>query len=187
MSASCSRLHRDRVPRDGARLRPLGARSRTRSSRWTRWPARSSLRLDRAEVYPHRARSALTLLNAVARASPTAWCVSGRLMSLTPPEVPTPEMSSAIARRVRQRAGALIVGGWVRDRLMGRARRRTSTSRSTASTPTGCATARAVRHRQHRRRELHGLQGRRRRRLAAAARVEGGAGTRIRGHRRSRL
>ena len=80
---------------------------------------------------------------------------------------------SAIARAVRDAGGrALIVGGWVRDRLMGRP------SKDIDLEVFGVDAERAerrcwrVRQRQHRRRELHRLQGGRPRRVAAAARVE---------------
>ncbi len=99
----------------------------------------------------------------------------------------TPERVTAIAESVRTAGGrALIVGGWVRDRLLGCAvheRRPRSVRRAGGPTPDA---ARIVRTRRGGRRELSGLQGRRHRRVAAAARFEVRTRpSRVRGHRRS--
>jgi hypothetical protein len=83
-----------------------------------------------------------------------------------------PEVVKRIAEAVKAENGeaqALIVGGWVRDRILERPNKDID-----------------HRSRQHRRRELHGLQSRGSRRLAAARRIEGRSRTPgLFGHRRS--
>ena len=85
----------------------------------------------------------------------------------------------ALARRVQDAGGrALIVGGWVRDRLMGRVveRHRSRGLRPLRAGTTGGAGG--IRHGQHCRRELYRLQGcRHRRRAARGANRRRGAAT----------
>ena len=92
-----------------------------------------------------------------------------------------------IADAVRDAGGrALIVGGWVRDRLLGRdVQGHRPRGLRRAGRPAAAA-ARGVRPRRDGRRELSGLQGRRHRRVAAAPRIEiRTRPSRLRRHRRS--
>ena len=94
---------------------------------------------------------------------------------------PTPPIAGAMARRHRDAGGrALIVGGWVRDRLLGHPSKDVDLEVFGLSRRRAARGPPALRSRQHRRRELHRLQGRGHGRRAAAARVEDpAAGTRV--------
>ena len=139
-----------------------------------------AIRRPRPEVYPHAG---------VARAGHPQRRRAGVHRSLRAPLRPAPRCrrrardvsaTGAVRRRAGDRArrprapaaARSFVGGWVRDRLLGHP------SKDIDVEVFGIAPERlersfAVRAGEHRRRELHGLQGRRRRRVAAAARVEG--------------
>ena len=83
------------------------------------------------------------------------------------------ETARAIAHLVHEHGGrALVVGGWVRDRLLGRPAKDVDLEVFGLPAARLHALLETLRPRQGRRRELHGLQARRRRRVAAAARVE---------------
>ena len=94
---------------------------------------------------------------------------------------------AAIAEAVRDAGGrALIVGGWVRDQLLGRESKDVDIEVFGVPAERLRALLEALRPRRSGRRELPGLQVRRHRRVAAAARIEGRPRTpRLRRHRRS--
>ena len=173
-----------------------------RSSRWTmsreRWSRASSGRAPRStRIVPSRALD--DRQRDRARPSPIGSCAStaGVARGVTAPDGAatggsgTPDdpgletataIARAIARRGRPRADRRRMGPrHAHGRLVEGPRPRGL--RSAGRSPQDAAGA--VRQRQHRRRELHRLQGRRHRRLAAAARVEDRTRPpRIRGRRR---
>ena len=95
-------------------------------------PARSCecIRRPTAEVYPHRASRGLAILNAIAPAFTDRLMRKYGRRRVVAPAASDPtryarpmsiETATAIARLVREHGGrALVVGGWVRDRLLGR-------------------------------------------------------------------
>ena len=97
------------------------------------------------------------------------------------------DAARAIAGAVDAAGGrALIVGGWVRDRLLGRVAKDLDLEVYGLAPAAPQEPARRLRIGQHRRRELHGLQGGRPGRLAAPPRVEDRPRPQgVRGHRRS--
>ena len=92
----------------------------------------------------------------------------------TPAAAPPLERARDIARTVREAGGrALVVGGYVRDRLLGLESKDLDLEVYGIAGRRPAPAARALRARGYGRRELHRLQARRHRRVAAAARVEG--------------
>ena len=109
--------------RDGARLRPLrrGARPETVARTPSPRAMLRCIRRPRAEVYPHAKSRALTVLNAVApgftdRPGPQ---VRPAARAMTADDARGWSRDDRRARPPRAGGRALIVGGWVRDRLLG--------------------------------------------------------------------
>ena len=130
-------LDGDRVPlRDGARLRPLGRPASDRSSPWTTSRGRwwRACEQPRAEVYPHAQSRALAVAQR-RRAGFTDRLVRKYGRAPRGPVTCRRCSTDALRRSFDLAAGdrarasqtpaaaRSIVGGWVRDRLMGRRRK----------------------------------------------------------------
>ena len=180
-AADVSRARRPRQTRRAGRRRHRPRRSRIRCRRSI--PTVEVARAGAAERASRRASATGSSSGSAASRSTqeAAWPTSSARPSCARREIADGRSRDAGGR-------ALIVGGWVRDRLMGRDVEGRRPRGRSACRPTRCipAAARSVRPRRERRRELPGLQARRHRRLAAAARVEvRPRPPRLRGHRRS--
>ena len=121
---------REAMERDfGHQVSGLGPKQIRRRCRRAR--SCECMRRPSAEVYPHRASRGLAILNAIAPAFTDGLVRKYGRRRVVAPATPDPtriartmsiETATAIAHLVREHGGrALLVGGWVRDRLLGRA------------------------------------------------------------------
>ena len=132
-----------------------------------RGPASGVRRASRGGSWRH----AVTISRSSARSKLGAFVplhrlrVQGRQVSL--------ETARLIAERVRTAGGrALIVGGWVRDQLLGRPNKDVDIEVFGLPAERVKALLDEIRPCEHRRREFYGLQGRRSRCVPAAHRIE---------------